>query len=494
MRRAHRAHHQAPAAPGDLNMLKRKNMSLRNFLLISILLILSSVGGVAIWSSYGSSEHEVQELFDAQLSRSARLMLGVTVAEIRDGHLDEVQKIILHNKLRLDHIKPGDDEDFNEASEHGHYYELKLAFQVWDKHGNLLLHSGLSKFEPLSQNKHGYSDSVIDGAPWRVFSMWSYDKEFLVMTAERYDVRKELIDKIIQRLMLPFFLLLPLLAWLLWLMVGHGLKPITRIANEVKDRDLHNLAKIHDENAPTEILPLIQAINRLFQRVNESFEKEKRFTSDAAHELRTPLAAMKTHAQLARAALNDADRQHALSQLERGVDRASHVVEQLLTLARIQPDHAQQHWQQNDLHQIAVDVAAELAPLAAAKNIDLAVEESSAILIRGHPVMLGVMLRNLLDNAIRYSPQHGSVSVAFDCGSQCIRICDSGNGIDEAEYNKVFERFYRGEGDEVGCGIGLSIVKQIADLHAATISLSRSSTGGLSVSVMFPDYNDWNKL
>ncbi len=141
-----------------------------------------------------------------------------------------------------------------------------------------------------------------------------------------------------------------------------------------------------------------------------------------------------------------------------------------------------------------MDVAAELAPLAAAKNIDLAVEESSAILIRGHPVMLGVMLRNLLDNAIRYSPQHGSVLVTFDCGSQCIRICDSGNGIDEAEYNKVFERFYRGEGDEVGCGIGLSIVKQIADLHAATISLSRSSTGGLSVSVMFPDYNDWNKL
>ena len=477
-------------------MLKRKNMSLRKYLLISILLILSSVGGVAIWSSYGASEHEVQELFDAQLSRSARLMLGVTVAEIRDGHLEEVQKIILHNKLRLDLIKLGDDEDVNEvmeASEQGHYYELKLAFQVWDKHGNLLLHSGLSKFEPLSQNKHGYSDSVIDGVPWRVFSMWSYDKEFLVMTAERYDVRLELVDKIIQRLMLPFLLLLPLLAWLLWLMVGHGMKPITRIANDVKDRDLHNLANIHDENAPTEILPLIQAINRLFQRVNESFEKEKRFTSDAAHELRTPLAAMKTHAQLARAALNDADRQHALSQLERGVDRASHVVDQLLTMARIQPEHAHEHWQQNDLHQIAVDVAAELAPLAAAKNIDLAVEEFSVIIVPGHPVMLGVMLRNLLDNAIRYSPINGQVLVSFNCSGHGILICDSGNGIDDADYNKVFERFYRGEGDEVGCGIGLSIVKQIADLHAATISLSRSSTGGLGVSVMFPDYNDWYK-
>jgi two-component system, OmpR family, sensor histidine kinase QseC len=462
-------------------------MSLRKYLLVSILLILSSVGSIAIWSSYRASEHEVQELFDAQLSRSARLMLGLAVAEIRDGHVDQMQDMILQNKLLLDKLQTEDVDESHESSELGHYYELKLAFQVWDKHGNLILHSGLAKFEPLTQNEHGYSDTIIEGSPWRVFSMWSNDREYLVMTGERYDVRMELVEKIIQRLMLPFMLLMPVLAWLLWLIVGRGLQPITRIAEDVKNRDLHNLKNINDEDAPAEIKPLVQAINRLFERVNESFEKEKRFTSDAAHELRTPLAALKTHAQLARSSRDEADRQHALMQVEVGVDRASHVVEQLLTLARIHPEKMHEHLQPLDLHQLAVDVAADLAPQAAAKNIDLAVDEAGELLIKGHAVMLRVLLRNLLDNAIRYSPQNGQVNVSFDCGARCISISDSGPGIDPADYEKVFERFYRGEVSETGCGIGLSIVKQIADMHEAEIILARSELGGLKMTVLFSE-------
>lgn len=462
-------------------------MSLRKYLLISILLILSSVGGFTIWSSYRASEHEVQELFDAQLSRSARLMLGLAVAEIRDGHVDELQEMILQNKLLLDKFQTDDMNESHESSELGHYYELKLAFQVWDKHGNLILHSGLAKFEPLTQMEHGFSDSVIDGSPWRVFSMWSYDKEYLVMTGERYDVRMELVEKIIQRLMLPFMLLMPVLAWLLWLIVGRGLQPITRIAEDVKNRDLHNLTNINDENAPAEIKPLVQAINRLFERVNESFEKEKRFTSDAAHELRTPLAALKTHAQLARSSHDEADRVHALMQVEVGVERASHVVEQLLTLARMQPDKMHEHWQALDLHYLAVEVAADLAPQAMAKNIDLAVDEVPAITLHGHPVMLRLLLRNLLDNAIRYSPRNGQVAVTFGCGACCVSISDSGPGIEEADYQKVFERFHRGNVEASGCGIGLSIVKQVADMHGAVIKLGRSALGGLKVSVLFSE-------
>jgi two-component system sensor histidine kinase QseC len=460
-------------------------MSLRTYLLVSIMLILSGVGGVAIWSSYRASVHEVQELFDAQLSRSARLMLGMAVAEIHDGHIDEMQKMILQNKLRLERLRKGGKEESIESIESGHYYELKLAFQVWDKHGNLVLHSGLTKFEPLSLKEHGYSDSVIDGSPWRVFSMWNIDREYLVMAGERYDVRMELVEKIIQRLMLPFLLLLPMLAWLLWLIVGHGFKSINHVVDDVKDLDLHNLKHINDRNVPAEIKPLVQAINRLLERVNESFEKEKRFTSDAAHELRTPLAALKTHAQLARGSRNDEDRQHALMQLEVGVERASHVVEQLLTLARIQPGRAHDHWQRLDLHQLAVDVAMELAPQATVKNIELAVDESSGVAVDGDAVMLRVLLRNLLDNAIRYTPKGGQVNVSFDCGESCVGIHDSGPGIAEADYEKVFERFHRGEVDESGCGIGLSIVRQIADMHGASIALSRSRLGGLAVELRF---------
>jgi len=450
------------------------------------MLVLAVVGGMTIWSSYRASVHEVDELFDAQLSRSARLMLGLAITEIRDGNLQEFQNLILQNRLRLDVLRAEEKDDDSSMSNGGHSYELKLAFQVWDEHGNLILHSGQFFHEPLTQKQSGYSDSMIDSVPWRVFSMRSHDLKYLVMTAERYDVRSELIGKIITRLLMPFLLMLPLLAWLLWLVVGRGLQILNHVADEVRDRDLHNLSHLDDAKAPDEVKPLVQAINRLFERVNESFEKEKRFTADAAHELRTPLAALKTHAQLARSARTEEDRQHALQQLEAGVERARHLVDQLLTLARIAPEKMREKWQTLDLHALALGVVAEQASMAADKNIDLSLDEASPVMISGQSDMLRLMLRNLLDNAIRYTPDNGQVAVKFDCGAACISIHDSGTGIVEADYEKVFDRFYRGDVSENGCGIGLSIVKQVADMHGIKIFLGRSPLGGLHVELKFP--------
>ncbi len=465
-------------------------MSLRKYLLFSLLLIIAGIGGVTIWSSYQASRHEVQELFDAQLSRSARLLLSMAVADIREGHIRELQDLLLENQLRLEvdgeERTPEEDAHFE-----GHEYEAKLAFQVWDVHGNMLLRSANAPLLPLTSQQPGYSDSIIEGTEWRIFSLWSHDRQYLVTAAERYDVRMELVNAIAIRLVLPFVILLPILAWLLWMAVGHGLAPLQRIAREVQSRDEHFLDSIDESNAPDEVKPLLHALNRLFDKLADSLEKERRFTSDAAHELRTPLAALKTHAQLALSAPSCEESQHALKQVIKGVDRASHVVDQLLNLAKLEPGSSVlgRDRKQLDLHQLVVDEVAGLAMMAAAKNIELAVNETGAVMIQGDAVSLAMLIRNLIDNAIRYTPQNGTVDVALEVSGQqvVLTVTDSGPGISEADRERLFERFYRGKGlQESGCGIGLSIVKRIAELHHANIELANVSTeGGLQVAVTF---------
>ncbi|MCW9014760.1 MAG: ATP-binding protein [Gammaproteobacteria bacterium] len=474
-------------------------MSLRKYLLISILLIISTVGGLTIWSSYRESIYEVEEVFDAQLASSARMMLGLTLTELGLGNIQSLQSSLMENRFILnmdgeeagsDHKTKNEQEKDEELYEAGHYYESKLTFQVWDRHGNMVLRSANAPLQPLSDIEQGYSNQLINNVSWRVFGLWNSDRHYRVQTAERYDVRLELVEKITQRLILPFLLLLPILAWLLWIAVGRGLQPLNRIADEVKSRDENYLDEIDESRVPTEVQPMVRALNRLFEKIKYSFEKERRFTSDAAHELRTPLAALKTHAQLAQSASNDEDRKHALSQLNAGVDRASHVVDQLLALTRLEPGaNHQQAQQMLDLHQLCVAVVAELIPMAQEKNIEVMVDDAGELLMKGNIASLSMLVRNLVDNAIRYSHENGEVRLSFQLLAHYIqlRVIDDGPGIAENERDKVFQRFYRGEGlQQSGCGIGLSIVRQIAELHGADIQISESEQGGLQVAVSFP--------
>jgi two-component system sensor histidine kinase QseC len=462
-------------------------MSLRKYLLISILLIITTLGGMTVLSSYQASRHEVQELFDAQLSRSARLLLSMAVADIREGHISELQDLLLENQLRIESAEYEEDEAAG-----GHHYEAKLAFQVWDRHGNMVLRSVNAPLVPLSDQSQGYSDRTIDDTDWRIFSLWSHDNEFLVMAAERYEVRMELVNAITQRLLLPYLLLLPILAWMLWMAVGHGLAPLKRLAREVHSRDEHYLDNIDEANVPDEVRPIIHALNRLFGVLRDSLEKERRFTSDAAHELRTPLAALKTHAQLARSAAGKAEREHALAQLIRGVDRASHVVDQMLALARVEPGavSAGRLAQQQDVHRLVVEEVAGLAMLAAEKNIELSVEGAGPVLLKADGLSLSMLLRNLIDNAIRYTPEQGKVDIALQQTDRevVLTVTDSGPGIPEQDRERIFQRFFRGEGlQQSGCGIGLSIVRRIAEMHHARIALQNvSAAGGLQVTVAFP--------
>ena len=460
-------------------------MSLRKRLLVAVVATIAAIGGVTVVKSYYDSRHEVQELFDAQLAAAARLMLSLALTGIAEGDLVRLQERLFESAPdpeRLDAIAGAEYDEF------GHSYEIKLTFQVWDSAGNLVLRSANAPLHPLSPQPQGYSDSSIRGEDWRVFGVWNPARTYRVQTGQRYDVRNELIESISQRVSLPF-LLLPLLALSLWYAVGRALAPLDRVAQQVADRDAHNLQPVDTESVPEEVRPLIESINRLLQRLEVSLDKERRFTADAAHELRTPLAALRTHVQLALSARDKTTLNTALRQTLVGVDRATHLVEQLLSLARIEPQAASVASDPVDLRAVLVDVVAELSPAAIERQQEIGLDDSGAAPVCGSVDALRVLVRNLVDNAIRYTPVGGQIQVQLAANGHGVDLCveDSGPGIDPDQRARVFERFYRGETRGSGCGIGLSIVERIVALHNASITLARSeSLGGLSVRVGFP--------
>jgi len=457
--------------------------SLRNFLLLSILLALLIVGGVTIWGGYRASVNEVEELFDAQLARSSRLMLGLVLAEVNLGHMKEFSVGVKESR-----IKKRDKQKLEqEIYQQGHFYELKLAYQVWDSYGNMLLRSVNAPLQPMSEIQQGYANQVINQQNWRTFSMWDSSSNYQVITAEREDVRENLISKITLQMTWPFVLLLPIMGGLVWYFVSHGLAPLEHIASDIANRRTEQLHALQFERIPSEIQPLVDELNHLFKSLRLSFDKERRFTSDAAHELRTPLAALKVHLQLMRTSDNDADKQTELRAISEGVDRASHLVEQLLGLARLDPQalRATQEKTQVNLHELCINQITEVYPLANNKNQTISFQGDEGVFIQAYVYPLESMLRNLLSNAVAYAPQGGEVKLVlrYNVGAVNIWIHDSGPGIPAEQRELVMQRFRKVESDtQSGSGIGLSIVRRVAELHQMQIKLLDSSTlGGLCV-------------
>lgn len=423
---------------------------------------------VAAWFSHVESREEINQLFDAQLAQSAQVLLGTTRHELHE---------------RVEH---GDDE-----ISISHAYEQKLAFQIWDENG-LLMRSAIAPATTLASKKDGYSNSTVNGELWRVLTKWDANHEFMIQVAEPLAGREVLARHITLKMLLPTFIALPVLALLIWFGVGAGLRPLQQVKQEVKARTANRLEAVAMENVPEEVAPLVQALNDLFVRLQYAFESERRFTADAAHELRTPLAALKIQAQVALRSTDEIERHLALENVLRVVDRATRLVEQLLTLARVDPETASKTYQLVDLRALAVSTMQDLATQAHDKKIELSLEEgaesSDPCQVLGDEVQLSLMLRNLLDNAIRYTPAGGTVSVAVrNTNGIVLKVQDTGPGIPVAEREQVQQRFYRiaGSGEE-GSGLGLSIVSRIAELHGARLELSDAGTGlGLLASVIW---------
>jgi two-component system, OmpR family, sensor histidine kinase QseC len=433
------------------------------------LLFLLSGTVLAAWLAtaaftYFDAREEIGEMLDAHLAQSAGLIAAQLEHELEDEQEAKVPRQYKH--------------------------ERKIAFQVWDRKDRLLLRSASAPASRLQSQSEGYGDTVIDGKRWRIFSRWDESRHYVVQVGERYELRDELAESVASHLLHPLYFALPALALLIWLAVGAGLAPLAGVAREVGRRAPKNLAHLDAANAPREISPLIAALNVLFDRLRTSLEQERRFTADAAHELRTPLAAVKTQAQVALGATDDAARGRALANVVSGTDRAARLVEQLLVLARLDPQTALPPGQTVDLQALAQQGVAEIAPAAAGKGIEVGLAPGEAAPVAGDAVLLAVLLRNLLDNAVRYTPPGGEVEVSVRPaeGGVSLTVVDNGPGIPEAERGQVFERFHRVLGSgEAGSGLGLSIVRRIADLHRAGVSLEAGLGGrGLRVEVSFP--------
>jgi two-component system OmpR family sensor kinase len=316
------------------------------------------------------------------------------------------------------------------------------------------------------------------------------DRDKLIQTAQSLEIWQELAAGMALRVVWPLLVILPLLGALVWLTVYRGLRPLMSVTRAVRARTASALQPLPESDLPEEVQPLVHALNDLLGRLGRAIAAQKGFIADAAHELRTPLTAVQLQLEEARLAATVEEREAAFDDLQRGVSRAIHLVGQLLTLARQEPEVSQSIFQRVDLSEIARLVVAEQTPLAMARQIDVGISDAVESPIQGDPEALRVMLGNLVDNAIRYSPSGGRVDVAVTRGDRraLLTVVDEGPGIPVADRGRVFDRFFRGtEHDVPGSGLGLAIVKSIAERHRASIALDSASGGhGLAVSVSFP--------
>lgn len=454
-----------------------KTASLRRRLLTFLLGTVALGTIIASTVNYYATRHEMSELLDAQLAQFAQVILSFSGHEILEQQI--MQSNESQNNRHQDTINP---TEFR--------YSTRVAYQIWlmeDRH--LVARSASAPEQPLSSKEEGFSTITLNGYQWHVYALKDPVRPILIFVAERDDIRKELITTITLRLIAPALIALPLLALAIWIGIGRALRPLHTITGQVATRAPDYLQPIHETNIPSEIKPLISAMNKLFAQLEHAFASERRFTADASHELRTPLAALKTQAQVALRATDKTLHQKALENVLIGVDRATHVVEQLLTLARLDPETNLLNQGTADLYSITRQVLSDQASQAISKDIELSLETTQPMQVAGNTNAIAILCRNLIDNAIRYTPCCGKVHVSFyPIGKDHIALCvnDSGPGIPPEERTQVLERFHRrAENAEDGVGLGLSIVKRITELHNAELRLSQSALGGLEICVIF---------
>lgn len=430
--------------------------SLRARLLASLLGGVVLVGAVGGWVVYRNALAEADAFFDYHLRQTALIL--------RDQPVEY---------LLSQQIAPAD-------------AAYDFVVQVWTLDGARVYlsrpHTELPEATTL-----GFSTVATAEGRWRVYGAQALTR--VVQVAQPESVRSQRAAELALRTLAPFALLLPLLALLIWLAVGVALKPLGRLAALVKARGVHSLEPLPQTPLPEEVQPLVAALNELLGRLDAARGRERDFMADAAHELRTPLTALYLQLGTLARAGSDAERAAAMQELAEGVQRAIRLVEQLLSLAREAPRQSRER-APVALAPLAREIVAELVPLADARHVDLGLSAAQPLSVIADPDALRTLLRNLVDNAVRYSGEGGRVDVAVEAdgaGHATLTVSDSGPGIPSAEHARVFDRFYRRAGTgPPGSGLGLAIVKAIADAHAATVTLGSGPDGrGLRVVVTF---------
>ena len=433
--------------------------SLRTRLLWFLLAAISITALAQAFVAYRTARAEADEIFDYHMQQMAM--------SLRSGLL------VVPSGAGAD--APHDAENFD------------FVVQVWTADGLRVFQSARAALP--QQAVLGFSDVNAHGTTYRVFSLQSRTQTIEV--AQDMAARREMASSLALRTVWPIAVMAPLLMLIVWWVVSASLAPVSRVRRQVSERQADDLSEVSEAGLPDEIRPLVRELNLLFGRVRQAFDAQKSFVADAAHELRSPLAALKLQAQGLQRAPDDAAREVAVSRLTAGIDRATRLVEQLLILARQQASVAAGvKAEPVSLPELARLSIADVAPAAQARRIDLGLAHADEGRITGHPEALRILLRNLLDNAVKYSPGGGTVDVEVRREAQAlvVSVQDSGPGIPEPDRERVLDRFYRVTGTQTtGSGLGLAIVKSIAELHGAQLTLDQSPRlGGLRVQLRFP--------
>ncbi len=434
--------------------------SLRARLLVWLLAGVVLIGAAGGWIVYRNALAEADDFFDYHLRQTALIL--------RDQPVEY---------LLSQQIAP-DDAAYD------------FVVQVWSLDGVRVYlsrpHATLPEVTTL-----GFATVSTREGRWRVYGVQALTR--VIQVAQPMSVRRQQAAQLALHTLAPFALLLPVLAALIWVAVGQALKPLGRLTGLVKARRVGALEPLPDAALPDEVQPLIAALNELLARLNAALGRERAFMADAAHELRTPLTALHLQMEMVARASGDAERSAAMEQLSAGVQRAIRLVEQMLALAREEPRTPPPHVPVA-LAPLAREVVAELVPLADARRIDLGLSHALTLTVSGDREALRTLLRNLIDNAVRYSGAGGRVDVTVEDGGSAdapraqLAVTDTGPGIPPEERARVFDRFYRRAGAAPpGSGLGLAIVKAIADAHGAALTLTGGPDGrGLRVIVTFP--------
>ncbi len=443
--------------------------SIRTFLVIVLLATMTLTVFIAALRGYRSSMHEAELLFDRQLQEIAELLEGFpTDAATPDATVIPAQR------------------------------DGNFAYQIWAD-DRLTRKSPNAPDTPIVPLSAGYRDYNFNEHRWRIYIHREAGGNRWIVVAERADIRFALAEDIILKAVTPIIIGLPLAGLLIWGVVGYGVRPLRRLATDLGLKAADDLSPLPTEQVPEELKQVIRSTNDLLARLSAAFEREKRFAADAAHELRTPISVLKVHLHNLRRDLPN-DNPNVM-RLADGIERMNHLVKQILALYRSTPDQFMANFTRIDLHMLARDAISQLYGAFAARNLQIELTGSDSLLT-GDRFALETLLQNLLSNAQKYTPRGGRVRVTVEpaADSVVLQVEDSGPGIEPAEFERVFERFYRVGGDRhaseaTGCGLGLAIVRHIAELHHATISLDRSpELHGLSVRVVFPQHQPGNAV
>ncbi|MDD0980467.1 MULTISPECIES: ATP-binding protein [Pseudomonas] len=452
-----------------MTSIRQRTLTLILGLLFLGLLIMTAV-------NLHDSNHEIDEVYDAQLAQNARLLQGVMRMPMASKEQAELYQAF-NQALGL--AVPKVD---------GHPYESKIAFQVWNSDGTLLVHTASAPAFTSPPSKAGFSAITdVNNRAWRAFVLEDAQYNLKIWVGERDDVRDDLVNRIVRHTVLPNLIGCVLLAAVIWLAIGWGLKPLVNMAQTLRARHPGSLEPLHLNPLPTELEPMQAALNRVLAQIQEVMGRERRFIADAAHEMRTPLAVLKVHAENLKDAASEDDRRASLEHLMAGVDRTTRLVNQLLTMARIEPRTSALEAPKTDLVATVRDSLVQMTPWLLSKELELVFDPVDEVgLVKVDTGIIQIALNNLVSNAANFSPPGGLITVGLAKHNDHYELSveDQGPGIDEAERDRLFERFYS-RGNDHGAGLGLTIVQSIANRLGGQVRLENRPSGGLRATFEF---------